>query len=120
MHAESLQGRPIRFLSWNSYGANLKALAAAAPRAGLFNSITDGDGVVRSIPLIAEYSGHYYESLALAMLRLRIGSPVVEPGFPSPGLLGPGKESSYQRLESIRSKVAARPLPFSLTSGSQR
>ena len=42
---------------------------------GFFNSITDGDGVVRSIPLVAEYKGQYYESLALAMFRVLTGLP---------------------------------------------
>jgi adenylate cyclase len=103
MEPGSLQGRTIQFLSWNGYGANLELLAKAAPRAGFFNSITDADGVVRSIPLVAESGGHYYESLALAMLRVRLGSPRVEPGFPQASVLGlgEGKASSYQRLESI-------------------
>ena len=101
MHRESLQGRPIQFLSWNGYGANIAALASAAPRAGFFNSITDADGVVRSMPLVAESGGQYYESLALAMLRMRVGSPQVEPGFAEASALSGGQNSSYQRLESI-------------------
>jgi adenylate cyclase len=103
MEPGSLQGRSIQFLSWNGYGANLELLAKAAPRAGFFNSITDPDGVVRSIPLMAESGGQYYESLALAMLRMRLGSPTVAPGFAPSDVLGSGesKASSYQRLESI-------------------
>lgn len=101
MQRESLQGRPIQFLNWNGYGANIAALAQAAPRAGFFNSITDADGVVRSMPLVAESGGQYYESLALAMLRMRVGSPRVEPGFAAASVLGGGKASGYQRLESI-------------------
>ncbi|MDB5963816.1 MAG: adenylate/guanylate cyclase protein, partial [Polaromonas sp.] len=57
MGAEALQGRPIKFTSWNGYGANLDVIARAAPMGGFFNSITEGDGVVRSIPLLAEYKG---------------------------------------------------------------
>ena len=101
MQRESLQGRPIQFLNWNGYGANIAALARAAPRAGFLNSITDADGVVRSMPLVAESGGQYYESLALALLRMRVGSPQVEPGFPAASVLGGGKDSGYQRLESI-------------------
>jgi adenylate cyclase len=101
MQRESLQGRPIQFLSWNGYGSNIAALASAAPRAGFFNSITDTDGVVRSMPRVAESGGQYYESLALAMLRMRVGSPQVEPGFPAASVPGGGQNSSYQRLESI-------------------
>ena len=110
MDAAKLQGRPIRFLSWSGYGSNIEKLAKAAPHAGFFNSITDGDGVVRSIPLVSEFSGTYYESLALAMLRVRIGSPAVEPGFPSENFAGPGKDSGYQRLESILLKSGDKTL----------
>jgi adenylate cyclase len=110
MQRDNLQGRPIQFLSWNGYGANIAPLAKAAPRAGFFNSITDGDGVVRSIPLVAEFGGQYYESLALAMLRLRVGSPTVEPGFPPDSWTGSGKDSGYQRLESILLKSGDKTL----------
>ena len=56
-------------LAWNGFGANIPQLAQAAPRSGFFNAITDIDGVVRSVPLIASFEGHLYESLALAVLR---------------------------------------------------
>src|SRR3954470_14468101 len=49
MTRDSLQGRPIAFTSWNGYGANIPQIARAAPMAGFFNPIVDGDGVVRSI-----------------------------------------------------------------------
>ena len=97
MSADSLRGRPIKFTSWNGFGANIELLAKAAPVSGFFNSITEGDGVVRSIPLLAEYKGQYYESLALAIFRMLAGSPKVEPGFPQEKFLG----RSYQGLESI-------------------
>ncbi len=54
MDGAALAGRPIKFTSWNGYGANIELLAKAAPLGGFFNSITEGDGVVRSIPLLAE------------------------------------------------------------------
>jgi adenylate cyclase len=79
--ADTLQGRTIRSTSWNGYGANIEVLAKAAPTAGFFNSITDRDGVVRSLPLLSEFQGRYYESLALAMFRAIAGSPSVAPGF---------------------------------------
>ena len=97
MAADSLGGRPIRFTSWNGFGANIELLAKAAPVSGFFNSITEGDGVVRSIPLLAEYRGQYYESLSLAIFRMRAGSPKVKPGFPQEKFLS----QSYQGLESI-------------------
>ena len=97
MGAASLGGRPVKFTRWNGFGANIDTLAKAAPAAGFFNSITEGDGVVRSIPLLAEYNGQYYESLSLAMFRMLAGSPKVEPGFPQEKLTS----RSYQGLESV-------------------
>ena len=97
MGKEALQGRPIRFTTWNGFGSNIEQLGKAAPMAGFFNSITDGDGVVRSLPLIAEYKGQYYEALSLAMFRTLVGMPSVAPGFPRDRFLS----KSYQGLESI-------------------
>jgi adenylate cyclase len=106
MTRESLQGRPIAFTSWDGYGSNIQQLAKAAPIAGYFNSITDGDGVVRSIPLVAEHAGAYYESLSLAMFRMLAGSPAVEPGFPRDRFVS----RSYTGLESILLKQGQRQL----------
>ncbi len=104
--SESLQGRPIKFTRWNGYGANIEAIAKAAPLGGFFNSITEGDGVVRSIPLLAEYKGQYYESLSLAMFRMLVGLPKVEPGFPKEKFLS----RNYQGLESILLKQGSKTL----------
>jgi adenylate cyclase len=106
MTRESLRGRPIRFTSWNGYGSNIEKLAKAAPMAGYFNSMTDSDGVVRSIPLVAEHGGNYYESLSLAMFRMLVGRPAVEPGFPRDQLVGRG----YSGLESIVLRQGSRQL----------
>ena len=106
MGKDALQGRPIKFTSWNGYGANLEIIAKAAPMAGFFNSITEGDGVVRSIPLLAEFKGHYYESLSLAMFRMLAGLPTVEPGFPKEKFLS----RSYQGLESILLRQGSKTL----------
>lgn len=81
MAAQSMQGRTLRVTSWDGYGSNIAQLAAAAPLAGYFNSITDSDGVVRSLPLIAQHQNGYYESTALAMFRVLTGLPSVEAGF---------------------------------------
>lgn len=108
MDRDSLKGRPIRFTSWNGYGANIETIAKAAPMAGFFNSITEGDGVVRSIPLLAEYKGQYYESLSLAMFRMLAGLPTVEPGFPQDRFL----TRNYQGLESIVLRQGGKALPI--------
>lgn len=41
----------------------------AAPQAGFFNAISSVDGLIRAAPLLTEYQGHYYESLALGLYR---------------------------------------------------
>jgi adenylate cyclase len=97
MQGSALQGRPIKFTSWSGFGSNIEALSKAAPMAGFFNSVTDLDGVVRSVPVVAEHKGQYYESLSLGMFRMLIGLPSVEPGFPQERFIG----RNYQGLESI-------------------
>ncbi|MGJ7502321.1 CHASE2 domain-containing protein [Variovorax sp. ZT5P49] len=85
--------------NWNGFGASLPALAQAAPAAGFLNTLVgaNGDGVIRSVPLIARYEGDkaqpgYYESLGLAVYRLANGSPPVQPAF-APGGATPQLES---------------------------
>jgi adenylate cyclase len=97
MEREALQGRPIAFLHWDGYGSNIEQLARAAPMAGFFNPIVDSDGVVRSVPMVSEFKGRYYEALSLAMYRMLVGLPSVEPGFPRDRFLS----RSYPGLESI-------------------
>ena len=106
MPPEALRGRPIRFTSWDGYGSNIEQIARAAPNAGYFNPIIDPDGVVRSVPLVAEYKENYYESLSLAMFRMLTGQPSVEPGFPREKAVG----RSYQGLESILLRLGQKTL----------
>jgi adenylate cyclase len=99
MQKEDLQGRTIRFYSWEGYGSNIDVLGKSAPMAGFFNPVVDIDGVLRSVPLLSEYNGRYYETLSLAMYRLAIGLPTVEPGFPKDTKFFSSK--SYNALESV-------------------
>lgn len=94
---DDLKGRLVSAYSWTGYGANIGVLANAAPVAGHFNPIADGDGVVRSLPLLAEYKGKYYESLALAMFRYLVGAPRVAMGFSDEKWLS----RNYQGLDRI-------------------
>ncbi len=75
---------PFQATVWDGFGSNIAPLAEAAPQAGFFNPVTDSDGVVRSLPLLARFEGAYYESMALALLRLVSGGAQVEP-VPAPG-----------------------------------
>lgn len=112
MARASLEGQPVKFTSWTGFGANIEPLAQAAPLAGFFNAMAGGDGVVRAVPLLAEYQGQYYESLALAMFRVQAGLPSVEPGFP------PGRTlSRYQSLDSIRLRLGDRSLAIPVAEG---
>ena len=96
LRTQDLQGRQIRSTRWSGYGSNIDVLAQAAPVAGYFNSLTERDGVVRSLPLLAEYQGQHYESLALAMFRMLAGSPAVAPGFANQSFAG-----SYQPMDRV-------------------
>ncbi len=77
----TFKGRPINFVQWDSYGANLPALQAAAAGGGHFNPLVDFDGIVRRIPMLVEHDGAYYESLSLAVARSVLGWPRIVPGF---------------------------------------
>ena len=96
----ALQGRRIAFTHWDGYGASLPAFVAAAGGAGYFNTLPDSDGVVRTVPLVAEFEGRHYEALALAMFRRYTGSPAVQPGLPADA--GAGLGVDYTGLDSIR------------------
>ncbi len=56
------------FLHAKSASCNLKMLSQAAEGSGFFNISPDPDGIMRRVPLIIEYQGRLYPSLALATL----------------------------------------------------
>ena len=73
-----LQGLP--FIQSLGYGANLEVLQNNALAGGFFdNPSKDGDGVIRSVPLLSAYEGNLYESLALATLRTYLDNFFIEP-----------------------------------------
>jgi adenylate cyclase len=75
--SKSFEGRTVATTSWGGYTANLDALQKAAASGGHFNSRTDDDGIIRRVPMLAEYDGAYYEPLSLAMVRVLLGLPPV-------------------------------------------
>lgn len=95
MAADAFGDRRVGVTRWNGFGANIPPLAQAAPMAGFFNSITEGDGVIRAVPLIAEFNGQYYEALSLAIFRTLRGMPTVSAGYAG----APGGQT--QPLDSI-------------------
>lgn len=85
--------RPIVTTSWNGYTANLAVLQNKAASAGHFNSITDDDGIVRRVPMLAEFQGAYYEPLSLAVTRTlldlgTVGAIVPDEAFTSADYAG--------------------------------
>ncbi len=94
----TFQGRNIPFTSWVGYGGNLPQFLNNAASAGHFNPITDPDGVVRRVPMIAELDGEYYEALSLAVVRTILGFPKVEPGYAPDRFLQRG----YSGLEWLK------------------
>jgi adenylate cyclase len=106
---EQTRGRPLAATTWSGYGANLEAFQQAAPVGGFFNTLNDSDGVLRSLPLLAEYRDQYYESLALAMFRVLVGMPQVEPGLPATPSLG-----THETLESIVLVEGPRRMPLAV------
>ncbi len=110
MTRNDLKGRNVEAYAWTGYGSNIDILAKAAPVAGHFNTTPDIDGVVRSLPLLAEYKGQFYESLALAMFRRLAGSPKVVPGFSDEQWLS----RSYQGLDRILLKEGKSSLSISV------
>jgi adenylate cyclase len=82
----AFDGRPVAFFRWQGYTGNLAPYVASAAAAGHFSPVVDADGVLRRVPLLAEFEGEYYEALPLAVIRTyfakRLGAaPAVEPGY---------------------------------------
>ena len=90
--------RKIRSTSWTGYTANLEELQKNAISAGHFNSLPDDDGIIRRVPMLAEYKGSYYEPLSLAMMRVLLGGPPAKPLVPEGSTLG----SRYEGLEWLQ------------------
>jgi len=85
--AGTFAGRKIDFKDYQGYTANLAALEKAAATAGFFSVDPDPDGIIRRVPMLAEFEGAYYEPLSLAMIRVlarddKGALPAVNPGYP--------------------------------------
>lgn len=77
MQTQALLNQGWRVLSWNGYGANLKRFTEIA-EAGFYSPRIDSDGLVREIPLVGDFLGQSYESLASVVLRKYLNSPVAQ------------------------------------------
>jgi adenylate cyclase len=91
-------GRNVGFYPWKGYTGNLPIYLTNAAGAGHFNPKVDDDGVSRRVPMIVEFDGAYYESLSLAMVRVILGQPAVEPGYAPDRFMSRG----YSGLEWLK------------------
>jgi len=67
-------GRDARpFLQAQSVSSNLRIFSEAAAGSGFFNIAPETDGILRRVPLIMEYKGKLYPSLALGTLMKALG-----------------------------------------------
>lgn len=75
----------IDFIAAAGYGGNVPVLQEAAPVCGFYDNPTvDQDGVYRRVPLVQQYQGAVYPSLALAVTRLALGNPPLQFEFEPP------------------------------------
>lgn len=75
----------VDFLQAVGAGGNLPALQDASPHCGFFeNPIVDSDGVFRRVPLLQQYQGALYPSLALAVTRVALGGVPIGLEFEPP------------------------------------
>ncbi len=81
--AGTFAAKNIEFFSFEGYTANLAEFQKSAASAGHFSIEPDADGILRRVPMLAEFKGAYYEPLSLAMVRMLMGMPNVAPGYPS-------------------------------------
>ena len=74
----------VPFVQAAGYAGNLRDLQDNAANGGFFDApLIDSDGVFRRAPLIQQYRGDLYPSLALAVARIAMGSPPVGLNFAS-------------------------------------
>ena len=100
------RGRGVQFARYTGFGANLPEFQAAALAAGHFTPLVDEDGIIRRVPMLAEFKGQYYEPLSLAVFRALTGAAKVEAGFAPDRFLSRG----YAGLEWL--EVGTRRIPI--------
>ena len=84
--ARTAQLYDVDFIEARGYGGSLARLTEAASACGFFANplAASDDGVYRRVPLLQQYDGAVYPSLALSLVRLALGDPPVELVFDPP------------------------------------
>ncbi|HEY5801397.1 MAG TPA: adenylate/guanylate cyclase domain-containing protein [Burkholderiaceae bacterium] len=98
---EDLNGRTLDALPFTGYAANLPQLQNAAPGAGFFNTDFENDGRLRASPLMVRSGNAYYESLALATVRVALGASAVKPEMKKTVDMMSEAERTYGALEKL-------------------
>jgi adenylate cyclase len=105
-----LSGEALNGVPWivaAGYVGNQPIHQANASAAGFFDTpVIDTDGVVRRMPLLQQYQGRLYESLALATARLAMGGSALRFAF-APEAEG-RQRLEYVALGELRTPVDAR------------
>ncbi|MGB1801073.1 MAG: CHASE2 domain-containing protein [Gammaproteobacteria bacterium] len=94
-HRDKFKNKNIISRKATGYNANIKILQDAAASAGHFSPWLDNDGVVRRVPLLYEYQGHFYETLSLAMIRRLFEIETINPVFEK------SHNTAYPSLEKL-------------------
>ncbi len=95
----------VDFTPNEGYGGNVAPLQAATPYCGFFdNPGGDEDGLFRHVPLLQEYQGQVYPSLALAVTQAALGNAPVSLEFEPPDV------KTSLNLEQVRIGRAQAPV----------
>lgn len=82
---------------------NIEMLSRAVTSSGFFNATADRDGVIRRVPMIIEYEGAYFPSLALAaIMKARgVGQVLVEDGVTGRFLVMKGRRIPLDEMGNL-------------------
>lgn len=97
-----LHGNTLDALSWKTYEGNLPLLQRSAKAGGYMNTEVDADGLLRSVPLMAQVGTAYYESLALATARVAMNATTIRPVFLRDSIRSEETQREYGVLESLK------------------
>ncbi len=96
------QTSDFTYFKGNGFAANLAQFQESTNRAGHFGAFPDSDGIMRRTPLLYGYQEQLYESLALAVTRMALGSPEIKFGIKHQFLqVGPHKVPVSQDLQAL-------------------
>ncbi len=86
LDAQATKLYDVDFMQAEGYGGNVERLQAATPGCGFFDNpiAAEDDGVFRRVPLLQQFDGAVYPSLALAVVARALGNPPASLRFDPP------------------------------------